>query len=157
MARFRDDVYDINDYVEAWVDLIGVLVYAIVAMFIMLRIDWQVTMAVFVPLVVVVVASDLLSGKLRVYRRAHRVASARVTGLIGEILGAAQVIKVNNAEDNVMHHFHDLNVVRRKTAIKDVLVHQMIHGVNSVAVAVGNGRYSGAERLKIAGRNLYGG
>jgi len=139
VARFRDDVFDINDYVEAWVDLIGVLIYAIVALIIMVRIDWQVTLVVFIPLVVVVIASDLLSGKLRVYRRAHRVASARVTGLIGEILGAAQVIKVNSAEDNVMHHFHELNVVRRKTAIKDVLVHQMIHGVNSIAVAVGMG------------------
>ena len=136
VARFREDVHDILDYIEAWVDLGGVLVFAVVALAIMLRVDPLITLAVAVPMAFLIFVNDRMGTRIRAYRRAHREATSRVTGFIGELLGAVQAVQVNCAEPHVLTRFRSLNETRRVAALRDVLSMQFIHSLNEVVISI---------------------
>src|SRR5690606_14290810 len=55
VTRFRDDVNDIGEYVENWVDAWGFVAYALVALLIMASIDPLLTVLACIPLALTVV------------------------------------------------------------------------------------------------------
>jgi ATP-binding cassette, subfamily B, bacterial len=130
VSRFREDVSEMNNWIEVLTDLAGILVFAIVALYIMFRIHALITLLVLVPLVLMVVGGMRLSDVIRRYRKLNREATARVTGFIGEVFGAAQAVKVASAEEAVTGHFHKLNEVRRKAAVKDALITELYHALS---------------------------
>jgi len=136
VTRFRDDVIDVADYGDAWVDVVGILLNTVVAVVIMLRIDPLITAVVSVPVLSMAVISNRMSMRLRRYRRAHREATSRVTGFIGETFGAAQAVKVSGAEGSVLRHFQGLSEARRRAALKDVVFAELANAINANVVDV---------------------
>ncbi len=136
VARFREDVQDILDYIEAWVDVGGVILFAIIALVVMVRVDPIITLAVAAPMVILVLVNQWAGERIRTYRRASRQATSRVTGFIGELLGSVQAIQVNGAEPHVLARFRSLNETRRTAALRDVLAIQLIHSLNEVVISV---------------------
>lgn len=134
VTRFREDVGDISDYVEGWVDLIGVVLFALVALAIMFRIDATITLVVAAPVLGMVWVTSRLATRLRRYRRAHREAASRVTRFIGETFGAYQAVKVSSAERHVARRFRGLNEERRRAALKDVLLGEFLGSINWTVV-----------------------
>ncbi len=134
VTRFREDVSDISDYIEAWEDLFGIILYSIVALIIMYRINSTITLVVAAPVLGMAWVTNRLATRLRRYRRAHREAASRVTGYIGEIFGAYQAVKVSSAERPVMAHFRGLNENRRRAALKDVLLGELLGSINWTVV-----------------------
>lgn len=130
VTRFRDDVHDVSDYVEAWIDVLGIVLFAAVALAIMFRIAPVITAVVAVPILGVAVITNSLSHRLRRYRRAHREATSRVTGFIGEVFGAYQAVKVSSAEGPLMDHLRELGEVRRKAAVIDAVFGELMWIVN---------------------------
>lgn len=130
VARFRDDVHDVSDYIEAWVDVAGVLAYAFVALIIMYRINPTITLVVATPILGMAILNNRMSDRLRGYRKARREATTKVTGFIGEVFGAYQAVKVASAEKPVMARFSEMNNVRRQAAVKDAVFGELLRAIN---------------------------
>ncbi|BBH23176.1 HlyB/MsbA family ABC transporter [Paenibacillus baekrokdamisoli] len=139
ISYFRDDV-DQTEEAASWsVDAFGMTCFAAVSSYILIKIDVQMTLLVFLPLVVVVTAAQLATSKLQKYRAASRESTSRVTGAISEMFSNVQAIQVAGAEERVIERFKHFNEDRRKTMIKDRLMGEMLDSVFSNSVNIGTG------------------
>jgi ATP-binding cassette subfamily B protein len=139
VSRFRDDVETIVQSIDAWNDLAGRLLFAGVAMAIMLRIDAIVTAAIFVPLAIIVPIVRRLGDRLADRRRLSRDALGNVIGFLGESFGAVLSIKVAGAAPRVVRRFREINDVRRRTTVRDHVLQGFINSLNTGIVSVGTG------------------
>nr|WP_245557638.1 ABC transporter ATP-binding protein [Deinococcus peraridilitoris] len=139
VSRFRDDVESVAEYTEYFVDATGILLYAVIAITLMARIDPLVTLVVCAPLVLMVLLVRQLSPTIRAYRRRSREATARVTDFVGEAFGAVGTVKLSAREGQMVAHLHKLGETRRHAALRDVLLTELIRSVNSGMVNVGIG------------------
>jgi len=152
ISHFRDDVDQSEEAVSWSVDVFGMTCFAAVACFILVRIDAQMTMLVFLPLVLVVVAAQLATTRLQKYRSASREATSQVTGAISDMFGNVQAIQVAGAEKRVVDRFRSLNDTRRKTMLKDKLMTEGLDSIFSNTVNLGTGLI-----LLLAGSKMRGG
>nr|WP_293911699.1 ABC transporter ATP-binding protein [Deinococcus sp.] len=134
VSRFRDDVDDVAAYTEVWMDAAGFLIYSLVAIFLMWRVDPVITLVVCAPLLLVVIFVQRLSPQIRAYRRRMRQATARVTDFVGETFGAVSAVKLPARETQMVAHLEKLGQVRQAAALKDVLLTELIKGVNTTMI-----------------------
>src|SRR3954468_5430666 len=80
ISRFRDDADGVTDMMITLNDFIASLVFAVIAFFIMARINLMITIGVFVPLAAVAVIANLAMRRIEIYRKANREATGQVTG-----------------------------------------------------------------------------
>ncbi len=139
LSYFRDDVDQTEEAVSWSVDVFGMLCFAAVSCIILIRIDAQMTLLVFLPLIVVVILAQLATSRLQKYRAASREATANVTGAISEMFGNVQAIQVAGAEKRVIDRFRKLNDARRETMLKDKLINEGLNSVFSNSVNLGTG------------------
>jgi ATP-binding cassette, subfamily B, bacterial len=139
VSRFRDDIETIVESTDAWNDLVGRIVFAAVALAIMLRTDAVVTVVIFAPLAIIVPIIQRLGHQLEDRRRVSRDALGRVIGFLGESFGAVLAIKVAGAGPNVVKRFRALNEVRRQTALRDHLLRGALDSLRSGVVSLGTG------------------
>ena len=139
ISRFRGDPEQVYIF-PLWInDVIGSVVYSIIALVIMLGIAPKITLVACIPVVFVVLLTTAMTRHISHYRRLSREATGAVTGFIGETFGAVQGIKVANAEKTVLGRFRTLNHERSQTALKDHLFDELREAVYSNAVALGTG------------------
>ena len=81
MSRFRDDVDEVVEYIESWVDFWGRLVFAVVSIVIMANINWKITLVAVLPLLVVTLLNNLSGNRARKYAQVNREATGRITSL----------------------------------------------------------------------------
>lgn len=139
LSRFRDDVQDIIVFLTAPVTLIGTLVFSVLAVWMMIQINLRLTLIVVLPLVAVIAAATIASNRVRRYREDSRKATATITGFLGEIFDAAQVIKLLGAESHMLRHFRRLNDERQRAAVKDGVFSQVLDSIFYNAVDLGIG------------------
>jgi ABC-type multidrug transport system fused ATPase/permease subunit len=137
VSTFRDDVDDLLEYMENWVDLGGVLAYAIGAVIVMFSIDAGLTGFVLVPLVLTLALTQSMSPQIRKRRRAMRLATEEVTGFVGELFGGAQAVKLADATEPVLARFDELNEVRRRAALRDTFLTELLRSINSNMATIG--------------------
>ncbi|HVC33411.1 MAG TPA: ABC transporter ATP-binding protein [Chloroflexota bacterium] len=152
ISRFRDDVDGATGYLIDFNDLIAFAVFAAIALTIMLRIDATITLAVFLPLVLVVALVNVVRQRIERYRRENREATGAVTGFLGEVMGAVQAVQVSGAEEQVVARFRALNDRRLRAAIRDSVFDQVREAIFANTVNVGTGAI-----LLLAGRRMQGG
>jgi len=152
ISRFRDDVDSITDSMITFNDLVASTVFATVALAVMLQINALITLAVFLPLAVVVAAANLASRRLEVYRRASRQATGTVTGFLGEVFGAVQAVQVAGADEQVAGHLQALNEARLQVTVRDRVFDQLLQSIFWNTVNVGTGLI-----LLVAGQSMAGG
>ncbi|WNR46761.1 ABC transporter ATP-binding protein [Paenibacillus roseipurpureus] len=139
ISHFRDDV-DQSEEAASWsVDVFGMTCFALVSGYILIRIDAQMTLLVFMPIVLVITAAQLATVRLQKYRAASREATSKVTGEISEMFGNVQAIQVAGAEKRVISRFRDLGDERRKAMIKDRLMGELLDSVFTNSVNLGTG------------------
>ncbi len=139
ISRFRGDVFEIPLF-ALWInDIAGLTVFSLIALSIMLSINWQITVVAVLPFFVVGVIANASGNRIEKYRRLSRKMTGIVTGFIGEIFGAVQAVKVATAEEGVVAYFNELNDERRVVSIKDRLFNEILHSffVNAVNLGVG--------------------
>lgn len=139
ISRFRDDVNNAVEFTGQLPFIVGQALFAIVALYILLRISVVVTLVAYVPFVVIILVGNWAMKNVEKYREANRKASGKVTDFIGEVFGAAQAVKVATAEKDVLARFNRLNETRRKAAIIDSLFMAFINSTiwNFVNVITG--------------------
>ncbi|MDF2644828.1 MAG: transporter ATP-binding protein [Paenibacillus sp.] len=139
ISHFRDDV-DQSEEAASWsVDVFGMTCFALVSGYILIRIDAQMTLLVFMPIVLVISAAQLATVRLQKYRAASREATSKVTGEISEMFGNVQAIQVAGAEKRVIARFSSFGDDRRKAMLKDRLMGELLDSVFSNSVNLGTG------------------
>lgn len=126
VSRFRDDADEIAFFMAEMLIVFGFGFFAIVALIVMLRINVTITLVVFVPLVIVILIANYANKKITEYRQASREAAGKVTDFIGELFGAIMAVKVAGAEERSVSYMHEINITRRKAALKDALFNQVL-------------------------------
>lgn len=135
-SRLRDDVDALVRFLTWTLDPIGQGVVLLVALLLLARIDARFTLAVFLPLVLVLALVNAASRKVRGLRQAARGAAAEVSGLIGESLAAATAIQVAGAEARVVGRLTELNAERRRSALRDALLDNALRSVSYYAAGI---------------------
>jgi ATP-binding cassette, subfamily B, bacterial len=139
ISRFRDDVDDIAQYVENWVDFWGLAIFGVVALVIMFRIEPTMTALILVPLALTLVLTHVLRPTIRAVRRRLREATGRVTDFVGETFGAVASVQAVGREASVVKAFERLGDVRRTAAVRDALLAEVFKNVNDNMVHLATG------------------
>lgn len=139
MSRFRDDVNEVVEYVESWVDFWGMFVFSVVSVSIMASINWKITLVAVLPLVIVTLLNNLSGNRARRYGQQNQEATGRITSFIAETFGAVQALKLGQAEDHVHARFMKLNEDRRQAALKDNLFKQWMRSLNQHILSICTG------------------
>lgn len=139
ISTFRDDVEEIEDTVVGASELTCQGVFAVVALGVLLSVDLTLTLLVFLPLLAIVAIVRRLETRIKTTRRAGRAATEQVTGVVGEIFGAVQAIKVTGAEQAVLQHLRRANALRQRTMIADQLLTSGLRAVFLNIVQLGTG------------------
>ena len=137
VARLRDDVMEIAVFLTHTMDPVGQWVVMGIGLFILLQVNAWLTLIVFVPIIVTVLVVNQLSQRIRRYRQANQEAIGAVTGLLGEIFGAVQAVKIAGTEEDVVAHFEEINETRRKAGLQDVFFTQLIQSFSQNAGKIG--------------------
>jgi len=127
LNTFRDDVQVVEDTISWIVDETGFVVYAAIALSILITIDARITAIVVLPLLSVIVAARLVAKHIRHFREVSRRATEKVTGAIGEAMEGVQTIQLAGAEKHVLAHVNELNKVRLHATVRDRLLSQSFH------------------------------
>lgn len=129
ISRFRGDVAELPFY-SLWLnDVLGNLVFATIAIFIMWQINPQLTILALLPLFLIMGVANMAAGRVHHYRIETRKRSGIVVGFIAETFNAVQAIKVSSAEDRMIGYFEGLNEKRRQAALKDRLFNETLRSV----------------------------
>ncbi len=162
VSRFRDDADHVAQYISQFKFFVAHMFFLPTALFIMARIDALMTFGVFVPIFLVVFIVNVARQRIQQYRKESREAAGDVTGFIGEMFGAAEAIKVANAEDRVLDRFDDLNAERKRTTLRDVLLSESLNAVFSNIQNIGTGfvliaaaRSLGTESFSVGDLSLF--
>lgn len=139
ISRFRDDVDSISHFVCWTFDPFGQLVVVLIALTILSRIALFITLAVFVPMLGVLVIFNLLSKRIERYRKANQEAIGEVTGLLGEVFGAVNAVKLARAETHVVAYFEQINEERRRASLRDSILTKILDSVSTNAADLGTG------------------
>jgi len=139
ISRFRDDVQGVVGFLTWTLDPVGQATVFIVAIIVLARIEPWITLAVVVPLLLVIAIVQLASRRIQTTRRANQEAIGGVTGLLGEIFGAVQSVKAAAAEDHVVAYFEQVSETRRRATLADLLLTQGLNAVSTNAASLGTG------------------
>ena len=139
VTRFREDIDYVNKYLQRIGFAFPLLVFGVIALYIMIGIDTVITFYVFLPLAVIMVTVSAASRWLRRFRLDNREATGDVTSLLGEMFGSVEAIKVANAESRMIAEFKRLNSRRKTYTIRDTLLTQSLNSVFQNSVTIGTG------------------
>jgi ATP-binding cassette subfamily B protein len=139
ISRFRNDVDEIYGFLTWTLDPLGQAIVIVVALGVLISISPLITVAVFVPLVAVLVIVNMASKRIQKYRKANQEAIGEVTGLLGEVYGAVLAVKVAGAEEDVAAHFRTVNEARRTAALNDVLLTELLGSISFNVANLGTG------------------
>ena len=128
--RFRDDVLGIIQYLNRYIHMWGNLVFAVLAIFYMSRIDPYITFITIIPAIGVVIVVDFARNYIHKYRTAQRVATERSTNFINEMFQSILAVKVATTQAHVIDRFRQLNDARRVSTLIDNLFTQILSSIN---------------------------
>lgn len=139
VSRFGDDVAEVKDFPMWFPDMFGKFLFALVAIIIMVRINLTMTLVAIGPgLIGLWVARIAWARLLRAYEASARARDA-VMGFLGEIFGAVQVVKVADAEEHVIRHFHGINEARRHAQVRERFYHYLSFTTSDQGTYIGIG------------------
>ena len=139
LTHFRDDTEDVAMLVDGMIDLSGGLLFTIAAGFLLGAADAAGAAILLLPLAGVALATRALDTRIKEYRAADRAATARVTGLVGDIMAAATTVKVNDASGPLLARLRGLVDARRDTAVRDRVLDESVFAFSHAAADVGLG------------------
>ncbi|MCI0184736.1 ABC transporter ATP-binding protein [Sulfoacidibacillus ferrooxidans] len=141
ISNFREDVEEVTVFLgwAAFLDVVGALVFASIAIVIMMQMQWMITLVVFIPLTVVTFLAQKAGKRIDKLRQYSRKSTANLTGFIGELFGAVQAVQANTSERSVMNRFQMVNQERQDAMIKESVFSAVLSSVFTNIVDVGTG------------------
>ena len=139
ITHFRDDAEDAADFVDIMLDVTGATVFTVIAGFVLGAADLGAATILILPLIAVAVATRTLDTRIKDYRAADREAAAAVSGLLGDMMGAATTVRVNDASEPMLAKLATLVARRRQTAVRDRVLDEGVQAFSQGAADVGLG------------------
>ena len=139
ISRLRDDVDENAVFLMGFNDLTASIIFVIIAFLVMFNINKLITLAVCLPIVIIVAIVNFAGKRIERRRKANRQATSEVTGFLGELFGAVQAVQLAHAQEKSVRHLRQLNQARLKMALRDRLLDQFLQSTFSNAVNVGTG------------------
>lgn len=139
VSRLRDDMLHISVFMTWTADPVGQVLTFAIAFVTLARIDLRITLFGFLPLVVILAFVNGLNNRIRRYRKANQESIGRVTGLLGELFGAVQAVKLAGAETHVVAHLQRVNELRRAAALRDQLLTNLVNAFSFGATNIATG------------------
>jgi len=139
ISYFRDDAGQIENTIAQTSQVIGEVLYALVCLAILISIHAQMTLLVFLPLVVMVAIVQRAETRIKRYRQVSRQATQQVTGFVGEIFNSTQAIKIAGGQKQVLAYFRQINDQRRQVMLKDQLFTALLNSTFRSLANVGIG------------------
>jgi ATP-binding cassette, subfamily B, bacterial len=139
LGRFRDDANQLTQFLGLLCYGISLIVFAVGAAILMLRIDAPLTALVFLPLVATVAVAQRAFARIARYRQASREAAGRVTGALGEMFEAVGAVQAAGAEAHLIARFRALNEERRRLTLRDVTLARGLNAIFANTVSLGTG------------------
>jgi ATP-binding cassette subfamily B protein len=119
ISRFRDDPDSIADGLDAVCDLIGRTFFAVGAVVVMWRVNPTLTLVLCAPLLLTAWLTEALGTRTMTYRASSHAATSRLTGFLGELLGAHLAVTVAGASGNAVARLNEMGEARRRVAVRD--------------------------------------
>lgn len=126
ITRFRDDVQDIGNFFNAIYIQIPKLLMSVINLYVMFRISSILSLAVVIPLLIVVFTIHFLQGRLVKNKLLARKATDKATKFLGDIFSSIDAVKLSDKKDNYLKHYRELCVTRGKYAIKDAFLQKLL-------------------------------
>jgi ATP-binding cassette, subfamily B, bacterial len=139
LNTLRDDAGEAEDASDWTLDVIGQTVYIVIAIAILVSIDAELTLFVFLPLLLVTIGSYQLRRQLEGLQKAAREKSSHYTSLLGEIYQSVQAIQVAGAEKSVLNALEIRSQARQAAMLKNVALNQALTVFSNNIVALGTG------------------
>lgn len=130
ISRFRDDVHAVANFLSWTCDPLGQALITGVALVIMIRINAFITLAIFIPMFIILLPINIASKRIQKYHKASQEAVGKVTGFLGDVFGAALSIKIMGSEMHAIEHLDDLNNKRVKATMKDLLASNILSSLS---------------------------
>ncbi len=139
LSRFLGDAAEIPRYLTFVNWVIGQVVFAVVAVSTMLRINAPVALIGLVPFVIISILATVASRRIQTYHRATRELTGRITAFLSETFGIVQAVQGAAAEDTTARHFGKLNDQRARAAVRERLFTDVLQAVslNSISLSTG--------------------
>lgn len=119
ISTLDDDVWNLEGMDGLPLDLLTDLIFYAGGLAILLWVDAQVTLLVFLPMLVILALAQVGKSRLERMRAESREAAARFSGGLGEVLASAQAVQVAGAEERVVAHLRRLGQVRQQATLRD--------------------------------------
>lgn len=139
LSRLRDDATGISDTVSTSADPIGQLVLVLIAAAVLLTIQPLLTVFVFIPAIISIIAASLVHRRIAALYQANQESIGRITGFLGEIFGSVQAIQAAGAERPVLRRLRILNESRRKAAVRNRAFNEMVQSASGNVANIGVG------------------
>ena len=136
VSRVRDDVEEGCAPVEELTDGVGLIGFAVGAIAIMASIDWAITCIVTLPIVLSALVVETVRTRIMALRRASRSAGADVAEFIGEVFSSFVTFKLAPGIDGAARRLERLNHQRRRAALREKLLVQVLEGVSDGTAVV---------------------
>jgi ATP-binding cassette, subfamily B, bacterial len=119
ISTLRDDTQGMAGLSDWAFDALAGALFACGGLAILLTVDSQVTLLVFLPLAVVIGLAQAVRTRLVRYREESREAAARLTGALGESFGGVQAVQVAGKAPHVVAHLQGLADRRRQAVLRE--------------------------------------
>jgi len=139
ISRFRGDVDTVARYMGNLPFLVGNVLFAIAAFYVMLGIDARISTIVFAPFILAIIVINYSQQRIKRYREASRKAAGRVTGFVAELFEDALAIRLTNTVDRMIGRLDVLGEERRVATLKDTLLARILDSLIWNTTNVGTG------------------
>ena len=123
---------------ELLTEVSGHFIYTLIALSMLLVINWQLTLFIFLPLSAAIYGIQRLSERMKERRQENRVAHDEVSSFISDVSNTVLAIKAAGAETSVLNHNDSVNKNRRSAVLKDTLLNAKINVLLYGVVYVGS-------------------
>lgn len=130
ISTFREDSDTIAEYVENWMDAVGLVGFVVITFYIMWTISATLVSWLVLPLLFAAAITGAMAGTIGRYRERLRMTTESVTGFIGDFFTAIESIKATGTAEPMLRHLEDLNVDRKRAALADTFIEQLIRSIH---------------------------
>jgi len=118
-------------------EVLGFVVYSLIAIASLLIINWRVTIYIFIPLSLAILIIHTASEKIKGNRKLNREIHGKISETISDIANLVQTIKISGENDSVLKHYEKLNKKRLDVVLKDKLFESSLLAVTGSTVYIG--------------------
>ncbi|MDR3121241.1 MAG: ABC transporter ATP-binding protein/permease [Clostridiales bacterium] len=135
--RLDDDIPACHFPPELISEVLGFTVITGMSIALLLSINWQVTLFIFIPMSAAIYGVQRLSERMKEKRKENRAVHDEVSAFIGDVADSVLAIKTSGAEASVLARYDEGNRRRTKAVLRDIFFNAKVRALLTCATSVG--------------------